>query len=373
MVSIARKNLAHDKRRFIITVIGISASLLLIFFGLGMNFGTINSMLSITDHSQADIWVVNEGVESLLDEPSYINESLITEISNIEGVKSVHSLIYTNIMLAKNDTRLASILVGTDFTANIIEPWKLLSGNDDGLIQEEDVIIVDEIATRNFNEISVGDTFKINNFNQEIIGISKGARSFIYPFVLTSLENAKKIARMGNTTNYLLVETNTNHPSEQVKNEINKIAGLEALLQKEIRKNTILYMQFEAGMGLGTFLFAIVGLFVAIVIIALTTYTSTMERIPDFATLKAIGASQWDIRKILLEMISWGVILGYILGLITSLLGALLINSVTLMPVYIPVALAVGTFFVTYFLSLLSGFIPMRVIKKIDPAIVFRR
>jgi len=68
MVSITRKNLFHDKGRFLITAIGIAASLMLIFFGLGMAIGTVDSMVSIIDHSQADIWVLNEGSTDLVQE-----------------------------------------------------------------------------------------------------------------------------------------------------------------------------------------------------------------------------------------------------------------------------------------------------------------
>ena len=41
------------------------------------------------------------------------------------------------------------------------------------------------------------------------------------------------------------------------------------------------------------------GCLVGIVVVAQTLYTSTMEHIKEFGTVKAIGGSNWDIYKIL--------------------------------------------------------------------------
>ena len=59
MVSIARRNMFREKGRFAVTAIGIAASIMLILFGVGMSIGIWDSMVTVVDHSNADIWVLN--------------------------------------------------------------------------------------------------------------------------------------------------------------------------------------------------------------------------------------------------------------------------------------------------------------------------
>ncbi len=52
MVSIDRKNLFHDKGRLATTLIGLTAALVLVLFGMGMFLGTIDESVTIADRAQ---------------------------------------------------------------------------------------------------------------------------------------------------------------------------------------------------------------------------------------------------------------------------------------------------------------------------------
>lgn len=372
MVSIARKNLFHDKGRFTITVIGLVASLMLIFFGLGMAIGTLDSMVTIINHSGADIWVMPKGTTDLAQGQSIIQKDVLADIEKIDGIKSVNQLIYSPNLAEKGNSKLAVIVVGIDVASAVPAPWDIISGSRNALNQTN-TIIIDESAQRELGRLSIGDRVLISTFPQEIVGICKDARSFINPLIFTSHENAQKLCNLeASETNYVLVKVQSNHAATQVAKKISEIDGINALLKSEIRKNTIDYMLYKSGMGIGTGTFAAVGLFVAIVIISLTIYTATMERLPEFGTLKAIGASKRDIIKILMEQVFWSVTIGYVLGLGLSILAIFIITSVILMPIQITAPLAIVAYLLTLGLSILGSFLSVRKVNKIDPAIVFR-
>lgn len=372
MVSIAQKNLFHDKGRFAITIIGIAASLMLIFFGLGMTIGTVDSMVSIIDHSEADIWVLSEGTMDLIQEQSIIQENVLSDIERTEGIKSLHRLIYYANMVEKDSIRQPVTIVGIDVSSTVVAPWNLISGSIDNL-RRDNTIIVDQSIERELGKISIGDHVSIGNISQEIVGISKDAKSFIYPLIFTSHTNAQKLCHFkANETNYVLIEVQPTCDTAEVAKEISRIDGVNALLKSDIRKNTIDYMLYKSGMGVGTVTFAVVGLFVAVVVISLAIYTATMERIPEFGTLKAIGASKKNIHRILIEQVFWSATIGYVLGLILSILAIRALTSVILMPIKVTAMLAIITYLLTLLLSILGSFLSIRKVNKIDPAIVFR-
>ena len=55
MVSIARKNLFHDKIRFVITLIGVTFSVVLIFAQVGIYLGFMQNASVVIDNTDADI------------------------------------------------------------------------------------------------------------------------------------------------------------------------------------------------------------------------------------------------------------------------------------------------------------------------------
>lgn len=322
-------------------------------------------MVSIIDTSKADIWVLNEGNEDLIQQTSVIKD-VSSKIAEIEGVKNAYKLIYSQNMIERNGLKQAVIIVG--ITENV-GPSTLIAGDT---TLDGSTVIVDESVCIELGEIAPRDTVFINNIPQKVIGISKNARSFIYPFVFTSHKNALQLCQIDEQlTNYVLVEVLPGHSNEVVQ-KISEIEGITALSRDKIRENTVNYMLFESGMGLGTVTFSVVGLLVAVVIISLTIYTATMEKIPEFGTLRAIGASTLDIDKILIEQVLWSVTIGYVCGLLLSGAGIYVVQSLTIVPIKITVVLAGAAYIMTLTLSLVGSFLSMRKVHKIDPAIVFR-
>src|SRR4029079_13140619 len=66
------------------------------------------------------------------------------------------------------------------------------------------------------------------------------------------------------------------------------------------------------GMSMGVTVF--LGILVGIVIVAQTLYTSAVEHVREFGTVKAIGGSNWDIYKILGEQALIAAVIGFLLG-----------------------------------------------------------
>jgi putative ABC transport system permease protein len=116
-----------------------------------------------------------------------------------------------------------------------------------------------------------------------------------------------------------------------------------------------------------------IGFLVGGAVIGLTTYTATIEKARDFGVLKAIGASDRFLYRIVVEQSLIVGIAGAALGVAASALAASLIQRrVPEFVTQLRLLDAVGVFALTLLVSVAAAYLPARRINRIDPAVVFR-
>src|SRR4029450_11483408 len=86
MVDIARKNLFHDRTRFLITVVGVTFSVVLIFSQFGIYLGFMENASIIIDNTQADIWITSKNSANF-DVPVPFNERKLNKVRQTPGVE----------------------------------------------------------------------------------------------------------------------------------------------------------------------------------------------------------------------------------------------------------------------------------------------
>src|SRR6185503_9989115 len=94
---------------------------------------------------------------------------------------------------------------------------------------------------------------------------------------------------------------------------------VDAMTREAFSWRTRKYWLLETGVGLGFLAAAFLGLLVGGVIVSQTLYAMTVERLPEFGVLKAMGATMRELAWIVLEQ---GLIcgaLGLLLGVAVSL------------------------------------------------------
>ncbi len=79
MVDIARKNLFHDKTRFLITLIGVTFSVVLVFSQFGIYLGFMRNASIIIDNTPVDIWITSKNSANF-DFPLPFSESKLNKV-----------------------------------------------------------------------------------------------------------------------------------------------------------------------------------------------------------------------------------------------------------------------------------------------------
>jgi putative ABC transport system permease protein len=159
---------------------------------------------------------------------------------------------------------------------------------------------------------------------------------------------------------------------ETVRAEIKRrLPFNDVYTQSEWATRSRSYWVESTGLGLNMYLTVFLGCLVGIVVVAQTLYTSTMEHIKEFGTVKAIGGGNADIYKILGKQATIAAIAGFFLGALMAYAIRPLIYKIDLKLV-IPNELAIAVFFGAIALCLAASMISFRKVASIDPALVFR-
>jgi len=374
MVSIARRNLFHDKMRFIITLIGVTFSVVLIFAQVGVYLGFMRNASMIIDRSGVDIWITSRDTPNFEWARSF-PERKINIVRGTEGVAVAEKLIFAWGMIKLKDGGTEQVeIIGYNPNSGIGAPWGMKKGKITD-VKGGRYIIVDESAEKRLGKLDIGDEREIMDRNVKVVGITEGIRSITTaPFIFTSFDTARELASYIGRENitYILVKVLPKYKPEEVVQILRgRLPELSVYTTDDFSYRTRRYWTIETGMGMGFLITALLAFAVGMVIVGQTIYTSTIEHLREYGTLKAIGAKNSFIYRIIFEQALINAFLGYIVGFIA--LGFLIKGyEKTGLDIVITPPLMVAVLIITVIMCIFASFISIRKATNIDPLMVFR-
>lgn len=374
MVSLARKNLLHDRLRFAITVAGVAFAVVLVFVQVGLFLGLLDNASITIERMSADLWVTSKNTPNV-DFSHTFPDTVVERVRGVPGVARADNLIVWFMQLALPTGAQEGTLVYAleDFAAWNI-PWKVVEGNLRDLPRGA-YFFLDGSATRRYGPFHVGDYREILDRRLKIIGRTEEARSFTTtPIAFMDFALAQEIAyqTLRGSTTYVLVKVAPGADPKAVRAEIlRRLPHNDVFTRAEWARRSRGYWVANTGIGLNMYLTVFLGVLVGVVVVAQTLYTATMEHLKEFGTVKAIGGSNRDIYRILAEQAAIAAVAGFGLGALLSSLLRPAMEKVDLKLVITP-TFAAGVFVGTLALCLLASAVSFRKVSAIDPALVFR-
>src|SRR5258706_6024800 len=307
MVSLARKNLLHDKLRFLITVAGVAFAVMLVFVQVGLFLGLLDNASITIEHFDADLWVTSKNTPNV-DFAHTFSETYVQRVRSVPGILRADNLIvwFMQLSLPSGAQEGTEVYAMEDFSRWGV-PWKVAEGNLADLARGA-YFFLDSSATRRYGAFHVGEYREIFERRLKIIGRTEDARSFTTtPIAFMDLRLAQELAyqTMSGKTTYVVVKLAPGADLETVRAEIRRRLPFNDVYTKsEWAKRSRAYWVKNTGIGLNMYITVFLGVLVGIVVVAQTLYTSTMEHIKEFGTVKAIGGGNGDIYKLLAEQAS---------------------------------------------------------------------
>lgn len=374
-LTLAFRNLFHDRVRLAVTLVGILFSIVLVAVQLGLYLGSSYMITANIDHAKADIWITAYGAKSfedggLLLTPRERHQALATP-----GVKAVIPLIVKFAEWRKpagGSTRV--VIVGTDAEDGGLEPWALVEGAWED-IKAPEAVAVDKTYLKDLGISGIGDTSQIATGRVRVRALTDGVRSFTQsPYAYTTLNRARSLIGLdGERTTFYLVQLEPGAEVKAVQQDLRgRLEGAEVLTQEEFRDRSLRQWLFRTGAGVALIGGALLGSLVGTVIVAQTLYSSTKDHLNEFATLRALGSSSGYIHQVILMQAGLSAVMGYILGM-TIALGILVLSQGTALPMVMTPGLAFWLFTLTVGMCAISALSAIVKVTKIDPAVVFNR
>ncbi len=373
MVDLATRSLLHDKLRFLITISGVAFAVTLVFVQVGLFLGLLSSASITIEKMDADLWITSKNTPNI-DFAHTFPENYVQRVRSIPGVLHADNLIvwFMTVNLPSGAQEGTLVYSLEDFSRWNI-PWKLEEGDLTNLRRGK-YIVFDNSATKRFGSFQVGDYREVLGHRLRIIGRTDEARSFTTtPISFVDYKRAQALSEglRGNTT-YVVVKVAPEADVGAVKAEIaRRLPFNDVYTSGEWAARSRDYWIESTGLGLNMILTVFLGCLVGVVVVAQTLYTSTMDHIREFGTVKAIGGGNSDIYKILGKQAGIAAVLGYLGGAAMAFAMRPVIAKIDLKLV-IPPELAAVVFVGAVVMCLASAIVSFRKVASIDPALVFR-
>jgi putative ABC transport system permease protein len=373
MVSLARKNLLHDRLRFVITVAGVAFAVTLVLVQVGLFMGLLDKATVTIQHASADIWVTSKETPNV-DFAHTFPETRALRVRGLPGVARADNLIvqFMNIQLPTGAEEGCLVYGLEDFAAWNL-PWQVEAGDVRDL-RRGDYVLMDRSAERRFGPFAIGEHREIFGRRFRIVGSTRGAASFTTaPIVFMDYRRAQELHQsLPGKAQYILVRLEPGADPQQVKAAIERRLPFNDVYTKdEWARRSRAYWVVSTGLGMNMGITVFLGILVGIVVVAQTLYTSAVEHVKEFGTVKAIGGSNWDIYRILGEQALIAAVVGYAIGCVMSLamrpaMAKLYLN------VLISPGFAAAVFVGTLLMCLGAAMLSFKRVAGIDPALVFR-
>jgi putative ABC transport system permease protein len=368
MIPVARRLLLRNRGGLIVTVSGIAATVALVLFLFAVHDGAKDGSTRYVRTADVDIWISQKNADNILKSSSFLDASLAEEVAQTEGV-AVASPLARLITKADIDGRRSSTIfvLAFDPDTKVGAPTTVREGTADLKPGE---IVLDRAFIETY-DLAIGRTIDLQAKRFRIAGISEGTNALVAQFGFARLDDAEELLGLDGLASFIVLRLK--NPAEhstvarRIRAKFPDLAIHEAADFVRFHEEEV-----EAGILPVFFTAAAFGAVVCAFIVALMLYNSVLERREDYATLKALGASQRYLMRIVVAQallvtaagcFFGGVLVATLTPILREAVPALAILYTPWLLLIIPCVLLIGAF---------AAAAPVRMLRRIYPAEVFR-
>jgi putative ABC transport system permease protein len=374
ILTLASRNLLHDRIRFVATIVGIVFSIVLVTVQLGLYVSCERMITAMIDRAQADLWIVPMHAKSFEDTALLDTQERFRALA-APGVIGAIPLLATFATWRKPDGgTTVIIIIGIDTDEPGLRPWNFIEGSLDDLTTP-DGVIVDRSYFERLGITEVGQHAEIANQRVRVVALTNLIRSFTTMPFFTTLERARKFLRTGlnGDSTFYLIQISPGFDIDSVRASVARnLDDAEAITPKEFRDRSLGHWLYGTGAGASLIIGAILGVIVGTVIVAQTLYSSTKDHLNEFATLRAIGSSAFYIHKVIICQAFLSAVIGFSIAAALSLF-IVWVTANMAVPVIMTPILTLGIFVLTVTMCAISAVAAIIKVTRIDPAVAFNR
>jgi putative ABC transport system permease protein len=313
-----------------------------------------------------DLWISQTGTSDPYHSTSFLPAGRGAALARIDGVEAVLPVYARHIAFRRHNQELDVFAMALE--ASLAAP--LSAEARERYFPPPGRIAIDRVLADQAG-VGVGDRLPVLGRTLVVWRIHTGGNR-IFQTAYLNAADARALFGLDRLANFFLLGLGPGADLASVERE-----AVEAVPRSEAHTSEEFANSFGNRINQG-FLAAVgvlvgIGFVVGGAVIALTTYTATIERAREFGVLTAVGASGGFLYRVVVEQSLIVAVLGAALGVGASALAAKLIRQqVPEFLTTLRLSDALAVFATALAVAVVASWIPVRRINLIDPAIVFR-
>lgn len=375
MVSLALRNLASERGRLAASVGGVAFSVLLVLFLVGIYNGFLFAARVYVENAGADVWVMQDGTDDMFHSPSLLASSTGSRIRGVAGVDDVSPLVARVFQghLRQEDgewvgEEVEMLIVGFDVATGVGGPG---TGGQGSLSPGRDEIVITRVLAED-QDVAIGDVLHVLDREVTVVGITDLPSVSLFTYAFVDLDMAREQFAMGDLVNFFLVRVRAGADpaavAAAIDRRIDAVDAYPAATFGDLNGESIREV-FEPIL----LAIAAIGLFIALVVVSVTSWSAVNERIAEYGVLKAMGADQGFLYRTVIAQSAVASLAGFAAGVPLYLgVSAAMVSLLPRIHVVTAWGLVAVLLGAVLAMALGAAWLPVRRIAGIHPADVFR-
>ncbi|MGK7913026.1 MAG: ABC transporter permease DevC [Synechococcus sp.] len=376
---IAWLNLVHEKTRLLVAIAGVSFAVLLVFMNLGFLGALAVTASQLYTRMDGDIFLISPVSQDISSAKPFTIERLY-QAEGIDGVTHAMPLYVSYGQWRNPETRInrAIFFFGTNPNDGLFQLPELAAPEIQAALLRPNTVLMDVLSRPEFGPTDTGTVTETEGRRVTVGGqYALGGGFAADGTVMLSDQNFFRYftRRSIDTVDVGVVQLEAGADAIAVRDKLREILpqDVEVYTQAGIVERERSYWiettstGFIFGMGVA------VSLIVGAVIVYQILYTDISDRLPEYATLKAMGYRDTYLFGIVLQEAGILAGLGYTPGFVVSIALYKLAYAATsgTLPVGMELERAINVFIMVLVMCIVSGAIAMQKVVRADPAEIF--
>ncbi|MCK7474466.1 MAG: ABC transporter permease [Rhodopseudomonas palustris] len=374
-MSLARRTLLYEWRRYLAALLAVAFSGLLVLVQIALLLGMFRTTTTVVENAAADLWLV---------EPTVASFDLARELSpRAENRVRAHPAVQRTERLAlafadwrgPQGARVAITLVALDVSPGSLAFPRSLPDELREALQPAGTVLVDQADLNKLGVEYVRDGAEIDGRRVRVAGVTTGFRAIGGAMVFVSEATYREIrgGASRDTPHYVLAGLAPDQDVTAVRQELSEIGGslFRVMTPDELASMSQLYWLLESGTGIGFLFSTVLGLLVGVAITSQTLRAAVLSSLREYATLRALGVPLPALRAVVLEQATWIGAAGFA---VTALATVLVVGIAISAGVAVAVTwwAVLGTALFSMLVSIVSGLMSLGPLLRTEPAELLR-
>lgn len=366
-VPLGARLIVLDRMRFAITAAGIGCAVALMLFLVALHDGVRIEANGYITSRPVHAWITQDNTTSFIKSSSFLLAAGSAAIASVEGVEEVTPIIRVITTMAFGDERVSVILLGIDAGSPAGRP----SLTEGSMLAAAGDLVVDRAFART-RGLALGDSVLMQGRRFRVVGLSEGTNAVMTQFAFVGLDDARALLGIPQLASFFLVRAKAEVSADSLVARLEgRLPGTNVFTRDAFASNNL--RESQGGLLPILVTVATLGGIVALAVLSLLLYGAILEQRETFAVLKAIGASDRVLARVVIFQSLAAVASGLAFGLAAYVICApLIVRIVPVLALSLSWQAALAVAGLVTAIGLVGALLPLRRVATIHPAELFR-